>query len=75
MFGYNELAAVPEERERLEALKALPALQRQLDKIERGLCFDKRVPGWDREAEQLGISERLSDAAAAAEHCCCADTA
>ena len=63
MKGYEVLPGIPEERERLEALKQLPALERQLEKIITKLLTDKRNPGLDREAEKMGISEHQSHAA------------
>ena len=48
------------EREQLEALEELPALERRLERIETKLVKDRRCPGWDKQAEALGISECLS---------------
>ena len=64
VLGYRVLPETSEEeRERVkalnEALKDLPALERRLDKIEIKLALDKRIPGLDRQAEALGISECL----------------
>ena len=57
MYSYSVLPGLPQENERLAALKELPTLERLLRKKRCRVHDDRRRAGWDSKAESLGICE------------------